>query len=331
MKRSWRIVGSLAFSAFFLYLAGRGVSWGEAWRALATATWPYVIPMALPALLSVYFRSLRWRIFVEAVAPAKLETLFSATAIGFAANMLLPLRAGEVIRPWVLARKEPIGLVSAMATVALERLFDMAMLLFFFATATLFLPLPVEWRGYGWAFAGTFLALLAGLLALQRAPERSLRMLELFLWPLPSGLAGRVLGITRRFGEGLGSLKSGRAMAQAIAFSFCVWVSIVLSFGFGLSAMNLQVPWLPAAIATTTFVAIAVALPGGPGFIGMFQAGCVIALAMYGVEKSVAFSYSVLTHLVQVTASVTLGLYFFLREDLSIRELGRLPEPAIRR
>jgi uncharacterized protein (TIRG00374 family) len=329
--RAARIAGSLALSGLCLYLAARGISWPEVWAVLGRTRWLYVVPMALPALLTIWVRALRWRIFVLAVARVRTETLISATAIGFAANMLLPLRAGEILRPWVLARKEPIAFASAMATVALERLFDMATLLFLFSLATLFLPLPAEWRGYGWVFAATFVLLLAGLVALQRAPEAVIRLLASILWPFPQGISRRILTVARHFGEGLGSLGSLRAMAGAVALSLGVWLSIALSFGFGLSALALPVPWFEAALAVTTFVAIAVAIPGGPGFVGMFQAGCVIALAMYGVERSVAFSYSILTHLVQFVSTVALGAYFFLREGLSIRDVGTLSEPALRR
>ena len=71
----------------------------------------------------------------------------------------------------------------------------------------------------------------------------------------------------------------------------------------------------------TTFVAIAVAIPGGPGFIGMFQVGSVVALEAFGVERSLAFSYSVLVHAVQFASVLLLGIYFFLSEGLRLSDV----------
>ena len=324
MKVAFRIGGSLVLSAIFLYFAARGVSWSEVGRALGEARLVFLVPMALATMLPIVLRAVRWGIFLRPLGPVRFQSLFVATAIGFAANMLLPLRAGEIARPWVLSRREPIGFSQAMATVALERLFDMATLILLFAAATFTLPLPPEWRRYGWFFLGAFAVLLAGLYAMHRVPGTMLALVRALVRPLPETVGERIVGLARGFTEGVASLGDRRALAMAMVQSLGVWLSLGVSFGFGLNALDLEVPWIRGAIATTTFVAIAVSIPGGPGFIGMFQAGCVVALGTFGVEKSLAFSYSVLTHAVQFAATVSLGLYCLLREGVGFAELGRL-------
>jgi uncharacterized protein (TIRG00374 family) len=224
----------------------------------------------------------------------------------------------------VLSRREGIRFSQAMATVALERLFDMATLILLFAIAALTLPLPAEWRQYGWFFLAVFGVLLAGLYALYRFPDPLLAVVRVVAMPLPEAIGGRLVGLVRGFGEGVASLGDRRALATAMLYSLGVWTTLGISFGFGLNALALDVPWIRGALATTTFVAIAVSIPGGPGFIGMFQAGCVVALGSFGVEKSLAFSYSVLTHAVQFAATVAVGLYCFAREGVGLSELGRL-------
>lgn len=248
--------------------------------------------------------------------------------MGFAANMLLPLRAGEILKPWFLARREGLPLAPLLATVALERLFDTATLLFFFWLATLTLPLPEEWKRYGWIFLATFVMLLTALLGLQRFPARFLDALGFALRPAPAKIAERVLSAVRQFAEGLSSLRSFAAVGVALAYSLGVWLTLAMTFGFGLSALEIPAPWLRGAISITTFVAIAVSIPGGPGFIGMFQFGCVKALGIYGVEPTPAFSYSVLVHVLQFASTVGLGLYFFLRENLSLDEIREIRAEA---
>jgi uncharacterized protein (TIRG00374 family) len=321
MRNSLRIALSLGLSAIFLWIALHGVSWDEARASLREAHLWVLAPAFLVGLLSLYFRALRWGILLRPFSRVDTQPLMSATAIGFAANMLLPLRAGEVIRPWLLARKVNLPLAQTLATVALERLFDMATLLLFFAIATLTLPLPPEWRRYGWFFLATFVVLLALLVALQQLPERTIAVVSTLLVPLPERVSSLAERAIRQFAEGLASLQSGAAIALALGYSLAVWLTLAITFGLGISALELPVPWVRGALSLTAIVAIAVAIPGGPGFIGMFQVGCEVALGVYGIGKSVAFSYSVLVHLIQFASSVAFGLYYFVRENVSLSEL----------
>jgi uncharacterized protein (TIRG00374 family) len=321
LKHSLRIAVSLALSAVFLWIALRGVSWSETSQALSSARLGYVVPICVMAIVSLYCRALRWRVLVRPLAQVQRQSIFSATAMGFAANMLLPLRAGEVLRPWLLARREGLKLAPVVATVAVERLFDMATLLLFFGVATLTLPLPPEWKRYGWVFLATFMAFLGVLALLLRFPRETVGALDKVLTPLPEKASKPILRAIHQFADGLGALKSASAVALAIAYSLAVWLTLAVTFGLGLSALDLPVPWIRGALSLTTMVAIAVAVPGGPGFIGMFQVGCEVGLALYGIGKSLAFSYSVLVHVLQFASTVLLGLYFFLKENLTLSEI----------
>ena len=327
MKHSFRIALSLGLSAIFLWIAVRGISWEEASASLREAHLWVIPPAFAVALLSLYFRAIRWGVLLRPFANVGTQPLMSATAIGFAANMLLPLRAGEVIRPWLLSRKIGLPLAQTIATVALERLFDMATLLLFFGIATLTLPLPPEWKRYGWFFLATFVFLLGLLVALQQMPERTIALVSTLSRPLPVRIAGAVENAIRQFAEGLVSIRSGAAIALALGYSLAVWLTLAVTFGLGISALDLPVPWIRGALSLTAIVAIAVAIPGGPGFIGMFQVGCEVALGVYGIGKSVAFSYSVLVHVIQFASTVALGLYYFLRENVSLRELEQASAP----
>lgn len=322
MSGAIRTIGSLGLSALFLFLAVRGIEWSEVGGALANARWVWLVPMILVPLLSLVVRAFRWGVFVRPLAAVPTGTLISATAIGFAANMVLPLRAGEVVRPWVLTRKTGIRFPAAFATVALERLFDLATLVLFFAAASLGLPLPEEWRASGRVLFATFAAFLVGVTIWVVAPGPVFRLTAWLARPLPDGPRERLLGIVGHFSDGLAGLGSLRAVGEAILWSLAAWLVLALAFGFGFFALGLDVPFFECALVVTAVVAIAVSVPGGPGFVGMFQAGCVVALGLYGVPRSIAFSYSILTHVAQFLATVAFGLYFFLREDLHIKDVA---------
>src|SRR5437764_11502019 len=88
------------------------------WLALSLAT----------MLANLAIRSLRWKFLLEPLGPTTFATAFRATAVGFAASSVLPARAGEVIRPYFLARtagsRERMTATGAFATIILERLLD---------------------------------------------------------------------------------------------------------------------------------------------------------------------------------------------------------------
>ncbi|MGH7805541.1 MAG: lysylphosphatidylglycerol synthase transmembrane domain-containing protein [Candidatus Binatia bacterium] len=322
MTRALRTLASIGLSAVFLYFAVRGLSWNEIRESLAQARWGWVVASFVPALASLAFRALRWGVFVRPLAPVATMSLVSATAVGFAANMVLPLRAGEVIRPWMLSQKERISFTHAFATVALERLFDMATLVVFFAVAMATLPLPDDWRGYGRAFFATFVVFLVAIVTFVVAPKRVIGLLETLLRPLPEGIRKRVLDVTGQFAGGLAGLGSMGAVLVAAAWSLAIWAGIALSFGLCFFAFGLDVPFVEGSITVAAMVAIAVSIPGGPGFIGTFQFGCVVALGIYGVPGAAAVSYSFASHASQAASSILAGLYFFLREGLTIRDVA---------
>ena len=107
----WRIWFGFAITAFCVWLAVRGIPLAEVAQAIEGAHFWSLLALSAPCyLLSVYFRALRWRYLVEPVAEVPRSMLYRATALGFAGNNLLPLRVGELIRAWSLARGAKIPL-----------------------------------------------------------------------------------------------------------------------------------------------------------------------------------------------------------------------------
>ena len=78
--------------------------------------------------------SLRWQYLLEPLGHASFANAFRATAVGFAASSVLPARAGEVIRPYFLARHENMSATGAFATIILERVLDMLTVLVLLAS-----------------------------------------------------------------------------------------------------------------------------------------------------------------------------------------------------
>src|SRR5262249_17361081 len=168
--------------------------------------------------LNLAIRSVRWRYLLEPLGPTTFASAFRATAVGFAASSILPARAGEVIRPYFLARLAPkdqhgrMTATGAFATIILERLLDMvtvvvllASFIFYFGKdRALFNPTGfaiVKWAGA--SAAGMSLLALVLLFVLAGDPERLGRTMRKLEQVLPSALAGLIAKVAEKFARGL--------------------------------------------------------------------------------------------------------------------------------
>lgn len=138
MSRSVQIGLSVAISAIFLALAVSNVDWVEALTALRKANYLWILPTFPITAWTLYVRAQRWRVFLHPMRIPALRHLIAATNIGFMANMVFPLRAGEVIRPVLVSRRQGLPMNRVLASVLLERIFDMFTILLLFGVSATF-------------------------------------------------------------------------------------------------------------------------------------------------------------------------------------------------
>src|ERR1044071_2362253 len=139
------IAAVLAFAgiAWATYHFATGPEWHEfsgaaLWNSLSQADPLYLLLAGVFTFASYLFRAFRWKVFLSPIKRAELGGLFAATLVGFASIVLLS-RAGEIVRPWMIAQKERLPLPSQLAAWTLERVFDtLAMLALLGAALWLF-------------------------------------------------------------------------------------------------------------------------------------------------------------------------------------------------
>ena len=119
----------MAVSLGCLYFATRGTDWGQVGTMLAHARLGWVAALLVASLATVYIRAQRWHVLLRPLGAVPFPSVLSATAIGFGASTVLPLRLGEIVRPALLARGARIGMSAALSSVVLERLFDMLLVI----------------------------------------------------------------------------------------------------------------------------------------------------------------------------------------------------------
>ena len=336
MKRKLWIGLSLTLSAVFLGLAVHGfkflgfevhgVEWGKAVAALAGAHYVYVLPMLATSVWSLYIRAQRWRVLLRPVGTPSMRTLVAATNIGFMANMLLPLRMGEVIRPVLLSRKEKEPLGGILATIVLERIFDIFTILFLFGVSAASVSVSDTVRQWGYGLGASALIIGAGVAFVRWQEALALRLLQALLRPLPARLAQPIDHFFRGFIQALEILASPWEFVQLLAWSLFLWLVIASTYLFGFLAFAIPAPLIVGSILVMTIVAFAVSAPSAPGYIGAFQVGCTLSLAIFHVLESDAFAFSIVLHVTQFVATVGAGLYSLAREGMSLRQLERVSE-----
>jgi len=135
LANTWQFWLALAVSVLFLLFLVYQVDLGEIRSALGDANYLFVVPAVALYFVAVYFRAVRWRFLLSPLRLIPVRRLYPVIVIGYMANNVLPARLGELVRSYYLARREQFNTSSALATVAVERVYDGVTLLAFAAFA----------------------------------------------------------------------------------------------------------------------------------------------------------------------------------------------------
>src|SRR5436190_10386065 len=122
--------------AYFL----RGVNPSDVWEKTREADSRLLLAGIGVTMMTYVIRAFRWQYLLAPIGPARFSTAFQTTVIGFAASFLLPARAGEVLRPYLLARREHLPPTAAFATIIVERLLDLLTVLLLFGLFVVSVP-----------------------------------------------------------------------------------------------------------------------------------------------------------------------------------------------
>lgn len=321
MKRTLQIGFSLAVSIVAVWYSVQGVEFGRFLEDITDARLVWVVPMVFFAIAAMLLRAWRWREILATMGRLKETPVLDATNIGFMGNMVLPLRAGEVLKPLVVARAGEVSAAAALASVALERVCD-GLMLGVFAVVAVFLAPQADILADQLPALATGLVLLFVLLGVI---ARFAEPLEGTVDRIAGFLPGFLAGLVREGGRGglraLAGLSEPRTFLRVMALSLLVWVAAVGGFISAALALGIEAPLLALGLATAVVIAFAVAVPSAPGFIGVFWAGAEIALGIFGVDKSMGFTFGVLNWIVQMVVICAMGVWSMGRLQLSLADL----------
>jgi uncharacterized protein (TIRG00374 family) len=341
---NWRLWLGLGTSTFFLVILVLSVDLDEIATTLGQANYVYIILAVGLYFIAVYFRSVRWQFLLSALKSLPVTRLYPVVVIGYMANNLLPARLGELVRSYYLAQREGVSGSSALATIAIERVYDGVALLAFAALSGPLLLLLGQFDSASSAYRTTAIAITGGVVAVFLAALTILtlathpwftRVLDPALKAVPSPFRSRARELAQRFILGLAVLNSPRKQAAVFLLSMPVWlmegaVYLLVAYSFGIHTFfdSFWVLLLVILLLTATSN-LATALPASIGGIGPFEVVAQQTLVALGVGASVAAVYSGFLHVVALWLPVNLaGLALLWKHNLSLKQLGNVPGPT---
>jgi hypothetical protein len=328
MKR-WQFWLGVLISIAFLYLALRGLQVGDVWDILQGGQYLWLIPGVGSYFVAVWARSWRWRYLLRPAKSISTKTLFPIVAIGYMGNNIYPARAGEILRPVVLKRREQVPISFSLATIVVEHVFDgVVMLSFVFLNLPRLVRVTADSGFVGsiqtlaiWA-AVAFIGVLVVFLLAAMFPavaEGVVRWLVTRI--IPGRFRDKFLDVVLRFLGGLESLSSPREALIIFFASAVVWLFELGNYWFVMQAFDFRVSFF-ALMLMTGIVNLAIMIPSAPGHVGTFDAPGIAVLKAFGVDAAIAAGYTVVLHLALWAPITALGAYYLAREG--IRWSGQL-------
>jgi uncharacterized protein (TIRG00374 family) len=320
----WQLWLGILISAFFLWLALRGLKLDDVWKALQVGNYGWLIPSVAVYFLAVWARTWRWHYMLLPLKDITLRRLFPVVVIGYMGNNVYPFRAGEVLRSYVLRRQEEVPMSASLATVVVERVFDgLVMLIFVFAALPL-APLPNDnIRSVVIAASALFFAALVLFLALAAMPDRALRFAEIVINAfVPYRLRRPLLDISARFLDGLASLRSFKGVLMIFFTSLVIWLLETVKYWFIMQAFPFEVSFF-ALMLMNGVVNLATTLPSAPGYVGTFDAPGIAVLEMYGVDVAIATAYTLVLHAALWLPITLLGIYYMIKLGMGWSDFDR--------
>lgn len=343
MRSSHKVILGLVIGALMTVVALWGVPLAELGEALAHMDLLYLLPVALLFVLQQVVRAWRQTLIVRTLAPeAGYWTNLGVLCMGFFCINVFPARLGEVVRPILLRKRLGIPIGAGFGAMFVERLFDLTSTLVILQVVLLVVELPsreLELFGQTWDIvalgqrvgSGLLAPVLIGVLGLLLVGRPLLARVERGLSPLSGRLrrlADLGLGFARSFVDGLQAVRQPGLMLRLVFWTAVTWGGSALiytllaqSLGFG------DLIGYAEGLGVMVLIMLGTLAPAPPGFVGVYEAACRGALALFGVVggglDGPALAYALVLHWWTYLVQALTAWWFFQKEGESLAELAR--------
>jgi glycosyltransferase 2 family protein len=333
LKRFLQITAIAALTVFFLWLFLRNADLAGVGRIIATTNVLWLVVALLVNLSALFLRTVRWRVILDPDNPPPFYPTFFANTIGYMLSTLLPIRAADVARPALLARRTSHRFSGALGTVLTERVLDLFTILILFVTFAInrwnqFSHDPATARWFFVVKAGAIASaillavvsfFIVGLYFFRSFIRRLHEYLGRFV---PARFRDSWMHFFDTFVETLEITRHPTALLKVVLFTAGIWACLTGQFYFTALALRHPLPY-DASIFVTGVTTVGLAIPT-PGGIGGFHKACQMVLTrFYGFSVDLSVATAVIFHIVGTVPVIVTGLLLFAREGLRWRDVTK--------
>ncbi len=325
-----RLVVSLLIGGAMLYLAFENIKWERVSNEFRTAEWKWLVPYFLAMVVQHYFRAARWSHLLAPIVKVPFSRILPIASVGFLAIVALPLRMGELVRPYLIADPPRVRMSHGLGTMAVERVFDglVLSLMCFLVVAEAQrrgAPVPDLILVSGWVAFGLFLGVLVALIMALWKKDQAVTLCRNLFSIISPKLGDKLAGVAEGIVDGFKVLPNPKPLLSFLFGTLSYWflngIAVwILSFSFGLDLA------LWEGIGVMVCVGIGIMVPAGPGFIGNFELFASKALLMYvsaDKVKDKGIAYILSFHATNAMWYAVTGAIAMLSPEVTFKKVWR--------
>jgi uncharacterized protein (TIRG00374 family) len=317
----WKSVPGYAIALACLVWVFHGVHVKELAESVQSINWWWVVGAVILDTASYVCQGMRWSLLLHPIGRISTVEATEAVYAGLYVNELLPMRLGEILRIYLASRKTEARFSAVLPSVLVERLFDGVWLALAFGITVFAIPLPKylvdSEEILGFMALGATALFIYSVLSRKKPEQASPGGIKRHWNPVQwiSGFLGKMAG-------GISDIGRSRFFYASFGISLFLLLGQVFSYWFVMRAYGLELSFWHGA-AVFLIVHIGTLIPSAPSNVGTYQFFTVVGLTIFGIEKTLATSFSLVVFLILTIPLWIIGLLVFMRLGLNLKRIRK--------
>ncbi len=294
-KNFFIVFGSLLSLILLIYILN-GLDWQAFFQAIRTISLPEVFLGGVIIMINIAIRSLRWNL-VAKLGLDKFKSFWQAANIGYLANIIYPARTGEVLKIIAINKFAPLVFGRAVTSAIIDRMLDMIIVGIF--------TLMVIWihgnridpnigRTVIAVFILATLVLSLSVIFVDAIKKR------VEIWQFKAKWQQKLHELFVHGLEGIQVFRQSKNILIVLILTISVFLLDYFWMWKIMGAFGWDLPF-EAGLTVGVFLLLSISIPSAPGFIGVYQMACILALGLYGIDQTLAVAYSIVLQLITFT------------------------------
>jgi len=317
-KNVYMLLG-LAISIICIFFVFRGIQWTQVGSTLSKANYWGLITSVFFQLLSLGIAGFRWKTVIS-LPEVSWASASASMMVGLMVNNILPGRMGEFVRPVLLGQEIKKSRSFLFATVMVDRLSDLIVLVILGLLSFSLFP-PIPWARQMSVIGGAIFVLAFIIIGAFGYSKIGSKLEDIVSQFDPTPLLEKVVHILQKFRLGFRSIGSFGRGTVVFGLSWLVWTAWFLSLYCALKAFGLNLPF-GGIVLLLAVLNLGGLVPSSPGYAGTYHLLAILLLSNFAIKKEEALSFILVFHALWYVPQTLLGLIVMIRKNLRLGELS---------